>query len=121
MKFVFFLLSVAAYGFIKLSVLFFYRRIFVKGASAKFDIVSKVAIWITSAWSIAFFLIQLLQCGKNIDSQWGPIIDASRCLDSYQYTDALFISDLITDLLVICLPIPIVNPPPCDDTRHQFR
>ncbi|KAF6225577.1 hypothetical protein HO133_009577 [Letharia lupina] len=99
-EFVFFLISVVAYGFIKLSVLFFYRRIFVKGASAKFDIVSKVAIWITSAWTIAFFLIQLFKCGRYIDSEWGPLIDASRCLDSFQYTDALFVSDLITDLLV---------------------
>lgn len=117
----FFIVSVLAYGFIKLSVLFFYRRLFVKGTSTKFDIVSKVAIGITLAWTIAFFLLALFKCGRNIDSQWGPLVDASRCLNSYKYTDALFVSDLITDLLVICLPIPIVNSPPCYGTRPYFR
>ena len=113
-------MSVVAYGSIKLSVLFFYRRIFFKGTYTKFDIASKVAIGITVAWTIAFFLIQMFKCGRQIDSAWGPLIDASRCLNSYQYTDALFVSDFITDFLVICLPIPIVSSPPSESKDASF-
>ena len=116
----FWIVSVLAFGFIKLSVLFFYRRLFVKGTSTKFDVITKVAIGITLAWTIAFFLLTLFRCGRYINSQWGPLVDISRCLNGYNYTDALFVSDLITDLLVICLPIPIVSSQPCYGTRPSL-
>ncbi|CAD6586381.1 MAG: hypothetical protein ASARMPRED_002520 [Alectoria sarmentosa] len=106
--FIFLTISVLAYGFIKLSVLFFYRRLFVNGASTTFDIASKVAIGITSIWTLAFFLTQLFSCGRHVDWNWGPLINQTRCLNGLAYTDALYVSDSITDLLVICLPIPII-------------
>lgn len=59
------------------------------------------------------FMLWLFNCGKNIDWHWGPLINASQCLSGYEFTDAFFISDLITDLLAICLPIPLVSPLPC--------
>ena len=108
---------IAAYGFVKLSILFFYRRIFVKATAPRFDIVSKVAIGITALWTIGFFLSQLFGCGRHIDLQWGPLVDLSRCLGFFRYNDALFISDLVTDLVVICLPVPIVSCPPSSDKR----
>ena len=110
-----------AYGFIKLSVLFFYRRIFVKGTSSKFSIATKIAIGITSAWTIAFFFVNIFLCGRHVDFQWGPLIDFTKCLDFCKYNDALFVSDLITDLLVICLPIPIVSYSPYFDMGGYFR
>ena len=102
---------IVAYGFVKLSVLFFYRRIFVRSACPRFDVVSKVAIGLTAAWTIAFFLATLFTCGRHVDFQWGPLIDLSQCYDIFKFDDALFISDLVTDLLVICLPIPLVSEP----------
>ena len=110
-----------AYGFIKLSVLFFYRRLFVNGTSTRFDIASKVAIGITSIWTIAFFLTQLFSCGRHVDWNWGPLINQTRCLSGLAYTDALYVSDFITDLLVICLPIPIVSSPSWYDTKNLVR
>ena len=98
-----------AYGCVKLSIIFFYRRIFVKGTNSKFDIATKIAIGITLAWTIAFFFLQIFLCGRHIDWNWGPYIDLTHCVDAFKYDNALFISDLITDVLAICLPIPIVN------------
>ena len=102
----------AAYGFIKLSILFFYRRMFITRTASKFDIATKVAIVLTAVWATIFFLLQLFICGRYISLNWGPLINwATRCLDFYKYNDALFVSDLITDLIVICLPIPLVSYP----------
>ena len=41
-------------------------------------------------------------------------------MDGFQYNNALFTSDLITDILVICLPIPYVNYPLCSDYNGNF-
>ena len=109
----FFTLTVAAYGCIKLSVLFFYRRLFVNGTSRTFDYITKVAIGVIAAWTLAFFFSQLFRCGPHLGKNWGPLIYYQSCLDGFKYDNGLFISDLITDILVICLPIPIVNRPPC--------
>ena len=108
----FFILTVVAYGCIKLSVLFFYRRLFVNGTTRTFDYITKVAIGIIAAWTLTFFFLQLFFCGVHIEKDWGPLIDLESCIDGFKYDDALFISDLITDVLVIGLPIPIVNYPP---------
>ena len=109
-----------AYGCIKLSVLFFYRRIFVKGTSRAFDIVTKASIGITAAWMIIFFLLQLFMCGGHIDWNWGPFIELEKCLDGFTYNNAFFISDLIADVLVICLPIPLVSCPIYSDKIKKF-
>ena len=109
----FFILTVIAYGCIKLSVLFFYRRLFVDGTSRTFDHITKVAIGIIAAWTLTFLFLQVFFCGTHFEEDWGPLIDLSSCLDGFKYDDGFFISDLITDILVICLPIPIVNYPTC--------
>lgn len=109
----FFTLTVVAYGCIKLSVLFFYRRLFVNGTSRTFDYITKVAIGIIAAWTLAFFFAEIFFCGVHPERDWGPLIDLKSCVDGFKYDDGFFISDLITDILVICLPIPLVNYPPC--------
>ena len=43
---------------------------------------------------------------------WGPLIELAHCKTAYKFINSLFITDLITDLLVVGLPIPIV--------RHLF-
>ena len=91
---------------------------FVKSVCPRFDIVSKVAIGLTTAWTIAFFMATLFGCGRHIDFQWGPLIDLSHCYDIFKFDDAFFISDLVTDLMVICLPIPLVSDPDSFDGKH---
>ncbi|KAL2042039.1 hypothetical protein N7G274_005227 [Stereocaulon virgatum] len=54
-EFVFHTLITPAYGFIKLSVIYLYRRIFVKGTSSRFDRFTKFSVAIVILWTIAFF------------------------------------------------------------------
>ena len=100
---------VPAYGFIKLSVIFFYRRVFVKGTDSRFDIVTKISIAIVILWTIAFLFAEIFQCGAYVPKNWGPLIDAVHCADPYKISNGLFVSDFLTDFLVLILPIPIVG------------
>lgn len=100
---------ILVYGFIKLSVLFFYRRIFVTRTWSTFDVVSKLAGFIIVLWTIGFFLVNLFGCGKHFDWGWGPLADEYHCVDGLKELEALMISDFITDVLVIALPFPVVS------------
>ena len=100
---------ILVYGFIKLSVLFFYRRIFVARMWSTFDVVTKITAFIVVLWTIGFFLINLFGCGKHLDWGWGPLDEEDHCVDGLKELEALMISDFITDLLVIALPFPIVS------------
>ena len=98
-----------SYGFIKLSVTFFYRRIFVAKPWSIFDIVTKITIVLIVLWTLVFFLIQVAGCGKNISYNWGPLEDSYHCLGELPELEALMISDFITDLFVILFPFPLVS------------
>ena len=100
---------IPAYGFIKLSVLFFYRRAFVNGTNSRFDMVTKGAIAIVTLLTIAFLFAQVFTCGTHFPNNWGPLIDAVHCANSDMIADGLFVSDFLTDFLVLILPIPIVG------------
>lgn len=98
-----------AYGAIKLSVLFFYRRLFVVKRNTLFDIVTKVAIVIVTLWTIAFFFLTIFYCGVHIDAIWGNVIEAAEvCPDGFKAGMAYFASDFGTDALVLLLPLPTV-------------
>ena len=103
------MIIIPAYGLIKLSVLFFYRRIFVKGTNSRFDKVTKFSVAVVILWTIAFVFAQVFKCGASIPNNWGPLIDAVHCADPDKISDGLFVSDFITDFLVLILPIPIVG------------
>lgn len=100
---------VPAYGFIKLSVIFFYRRVFVKGTDSRFDKVTKISIAIVILWTIAFFFAEVFKCWAYIPKNWGPLIEATHCADLNRIANGLFVSDFLTDFLVLMLPIPIVG------------
>ena len=100
---------ILAYGFLKLSVIFFYRRIFVTRAWSTFDIVTKVSAVIVVLWTIGFFLVNIFGCGRHFDYGWGPLVEEEHCVDGLVELEALMISDFITDLLVLILPFPIVS------------
>lgn len=103
-------MQILAMGFIKLSFVFFFRRIFVTGGSNVFRIISMAVISIIVAWMTAFFFWFLFSCGTNFSSRWTTV----RTLHAHCPTDiesdlALAISDFLTDVFVLTLPIPMVR------------
>lgn len=99
---------ILAYGFIKLSVIYFYRRIFSKGSNA-FNIISIAAVVLVITWTLGFVLVQIFSCGSHFEYNWGPLLDQMYCVGGLPYLEGLMISDFITDFLVFFLPFPLVG------------
>ncbi|BAE63874.1 unnamed protein product [Aspergillus oryzae RIB40] len=106
-EFYFQLFMIAAYGFIKASIILFYRRIFVSNTKSRFAIVSNICLAVTVVWAVTFFLLFLFGCKTKIYLHWAPIQEVrEKCGDPLAAESALVISDLITDLAILLLPFP---------------
>lgn len=92
-------------GFIRLAILFLYRRFF--GSYRSFNIVNWTLIAIVSGWTVAFFLGLLFDCGLEFDANWGSLGEiAEQCPFGFLPTVVYTILDACLDLFVLVLPIP---------------
>ncbi|KAL8760592.1 MAG: hypothetical protein Q9184_003224 [Pyrenodesmia sp. 2 TL-2023] len=94
-----------ALGFIKLSILFFYRRIF---RGRLFDFLSWGLIGVVLLWTLGFTLTQIFDCGIHFETNWGLLSDLQKCLNTFHLLLAYSISDVIVDVLILVLPLPLV-------------
>jgi len=103
-------LQILAVGFTKLSFVFFYRRIFVEGRTKKaFNIVTILIACLISLWMAGFFLQYIFQCGSHFSAAWGPHeVSLVECLQGLKAENAVAISDFLTDVIVLALPVPMV-------------
>ena len=103
-------MQILAMGFTKLSFVFFFRRIFVAGnRGGPFDIASISAIVILLLWVTAFFFWFLFSCGTSFADRWTTVATLhSACPTDVKSDLALAISDVITDILVLFLPVPMI-------------
>ncbi|KAF2228459.1 hypothetical protein EV356DRAFT_581583 [Viridothelium virens] len=98
-----------ALGCVKLSFLFFYRRIFNhKGHGHSFNIVTLVLIVIVTIWSVGFFLGFILICPGHIPAYWDEATRQELCWDTKNFLFAYTWSDVGTDLIIILMPIPMI-------------
>lgn len=103
---------VLAFGVIKLSITFFYRRIFVTARGTFFDWVTIAAIAIVILWTIGCLIGFLFSCGTHLSASWGSVQDGLMyCGPSANVNSTFVVSDLITDVMVLCLPLPVVKYP----------
>ncbi|MCJ1469864.1 hypothetical protein MMC07_008508 [Pseudocyphellaria aurata] len=95
-------LQIWTLGATKLSVLYFYRAIFV---GTVFNILSWAMICVvTAVMPITFFLV-LFQCGVHINWLWSsPAVFAGHCLSGTKLASAFCIVDVITDTFIILMP-----------------
>lgn len=95
-----------ALGFIKLSLLFFYRRIFI---GRSFNIVSWTLIGLVSAWMAVFAFGLFFDCGTNIAANWGSLEEISeKCEFGFLPTIIYTIIDSGLDLIILFTPLPWV-------------
>lgn len=100
------MIAIVTYGFLKLSVLLLFRRIFI---GKIFNIVSIVAMVIVSAWMVSFFFATVFQCGIKPSWLWtSPKAVAMYCADYKFIQLGHATSDMVTDLLVLFIPVPII-------------
>ncbi len=98
-------------GFIKLSVITFYRRIFVTNKNTIFDIVTKILAVVVFLWAVTFFLIDIFACGGHVTANWGSLAEQSKYCEAIGYTseEGFAVSDLIINVFVITSPLPLVS------------
>ena len=106
------MMQVLALGCVKLSFLFFYRRIFVNRSSSWFGKIIAALIVIVVMWTVSFFFALLFACKGNWSAWWGSVLDlATKCVQTLQLELALVVSDFIVDVLIMIVPIPMVRSP----------
>ncbi|QKX53488.1 uncharacterized protein TRUGW13939_00567 [Talaromyces rugulosus] len=100
------LLQVPALGCIKLSFLFFYRRVFIKFVAREFSFVNLFMIAAVSAWTICFFFLLLFLCNTDFAAYWtSGTTEAERCLPTGMVHMGYAISDVVTDIIIILMPV----------------
>ncbi|KAI1178142.1 hypothetical protein F4777DRAFT_595229 [Nemania sp. FL0916] len=99
----FLLVQTWAFGLAKLSVLFFYRRIF---PSKAFGIITVILIVFITSCSIAFFFAFLFHCGTYFEANWAPLgYLVQHCWTTTPLTDTLTVTDVVTDVFILSLPV----------------
>lgn len=102
------LTQVLSIGPTKLSVLLFYRRIFANNGTRWFDVGSSIMICVVISWTLSFFFANLFECGLQMEQLWAvePSVP-KHCIQQLKMFLAQAYADVATDVLIICLPIPI--------------
>ncbi len=101
-----------AFGLIKLSILFFYRKIFCSSRNTKsvFDHVTKAIIVIIAIWTVAFGTGMVFICGDEPTAAWDIVaVVAVKCSAQLAFLHGFAISDFVTDVIILSLPVPMVT------------
>ncbi|PQE32244.1 plasma membrane Pth11 protein [Rutstroemia sp. NJR-2017a WRK4] len=102
-------LSLAAYGFIKISALLFYIRIFCVQGRTIFQAILYSSIVVVFLWMLAFMILAAEQCGSHFSALWGSTAEHLKyCNAKYPFLLIASATDAGLDLWVICLPIPMI-------------
>ena len=91
------------------SSLFFYPRIFAVNKRSLTSYLMRLILLVT-LWSITLFFASLFQCRLNFWAIWGSTVDIlNNCIETMELVLAVCIIGVITDIAIICAPIPLVR------------
>ena len=96
-------LATAGLGLTKASILVFYRNIF---TVHRFRLVANVMLAIVFAWTVSIFFANLFLCypvTALIEAFYG-----NKCVNGVAVWFASTISDVIIDIVILAMPIPMV-------------
>lgn len=99
-----------ALGSIKMSLLCFYRRVF--AVERKLGISASLLgiLAITMAWSLAFFIETIFECGLNFWAIWGTAKDSmENCVDTMHVLLWFCITDFVLNLVILLIPIAFIG------------
>lgn len=101
-------MQVLQLGAIKLSFVFFFRRIFVVNKSSRFAHVTTAMIVVISLWIVAFFFGFLLAC-KDHTSIWWNAASQNSCFNFLAFENGFALSDSLMDVMIMAMPVPMVG------------
>ncbi|KAF1949907.1 hypothetical protein CC80DRAFT_579190 [Byssothecium circinans] len=93
-----------------MSIVAFYRRLFVVDKRSIFGIVTLLTQVVLVLWSLTFILLIIFPCGAHIWANWGSTGDQlALCPVVFSSEYGLTGSDLILDVYIFLLPLPILT------------
>lgn len=100
------ILSACARACIKISAVFFYRRIFcVSGNKTGFSVVTLPTATMVFLWLVTFLFLIGFQCGSHFSAMWDGTY-LQYCTMLFPLCYGLVISDLLLDVWILALPVP---------------
>ncbi|XXH04028.1 hypothetical protein Hte_010439 [Hypoxylon texense] len=109
-EYAFWIGHVLATGFIKLAILFLFRRLF-KGVAYRtaFDYANWTLIVIVVAWTVTFLFLAIFSCGSNPSAIWESLESLrTKCVDTFALYTANSILSWIMDLAILIEPLLMV-------------
>jgi hypothetical protein len=97
---------------VKLSVLFFYRRIFVvdKDLRNVRNLLFLTMITIVALWATGYTITLIFMCKGRFEILWSDLIAMmDYCMNILKVGYSYAVSDFILDALIIMLPLPFVS------------
>ncbi|KAF2804350.1 uncharacterized protein BDZ99DRAFT_575572 [Mytilinidion resinicola] len=91
-------------GLVKCSICLMLARIFFV---RPFVIAARVAMGFAASWGLMTFLIGILIC-QPIEMNWNPEVKGGKCGNQNAAFASVGIVDLLTDLVILLLPMPMV-------------
>ncbi|KAI1800517.1 hypothetical protein F4811DRAFT_26112 [Daldinia bambusicola] len=105
----FYVLLPLALGCTKMSFLFFYKRIFAINPIGTTNIVLVGMLVFIILWMMGFVLTTIFQCKLYFSAAWtSPIAQLEHCISQPKVALALTITDFITDIVIMIIPIPLI-------------
>ncbi|OJJ70125.1 hypothetical protein ASPBRDRAFT_197826 [Aspergillus brasiliensis CBS 101740] len=104
LQFYFDIIQILALTCLKLSILWFYRGIFV---GRVFQIASWALISIVAVWGLAFILARIFSCGADVKANF-EFPGSMKCSHSLATYIALAASDVSVDLVILAIPVPLI-------------
>ena len=107
-------MSFTSLALIKVSFLLFYRVVFVYDKWRFFDprnLIINSMIGIVILWDLGFSLTLLSACRADFRAHWSTTTTkelTAKCINTFLMMWALSISDFITDLIILLIPLPMI-------------
>ena len=93
-----------AMALVKISVLFFYQRIFATTRKTKRNL--WITAGLTAAWFTSMTLVALFECSP-IKAAWDIGI-RGKCLNRWAFYMGAAVPSIILDLILLCIPVPFL-------------
>ena len=90
---------------IKSSLLLLYYRYF--GVSRPFRIALYISAGVIVCWYLAVFFATIFQC-VPVAAFWDKNIKNKRCVNLSYFSTDTGVTNLLTDVMILCLPMPMV-------------
>ena len=95
------------YGLMKLSVLFFYRRIFV--IDQRWRIFNNSMIALITIWTLFYLVAELFECRARPSILWTPDASRASCINITNLNFSFAITDVLFDIMVVVMPYPCIR------------